>query len=358
MSAAVAAGSTVHLAGVGAALPESTLQSLVLDTRYGLAPGTVQDALGVRQRHVAAPQTAASDLAVPAAEQALAAAGTRGRDLDLVLVATSTPDHVTPATAPLVADRLGARCGASDVTNTCSGFLYAFHFATTHLRASAPGTKVLVVGANILSRRVDWQGDWSTAALFGDGAGAVVLEAQEGGGQPTGVLATSLQSDGSGYDKVLVPAGGSRTPLTPQRLADREHLLRIRKAPRFLQESVALLHGACEEALERAGTRASDVDWFVPHQANGTLLPAACDALGIPLDRLVSTLAETGNTSAASIPIALARAVGDGRVRRGDTLLLGVVAGGMTAGAAVVEWTRAAPAGGQADGQGAGGGSP
>lgn len=330
--------SATHVVGTGAALPEHVLPSRVLDRRYGLADGTVAFTLGVQERRVAAASEAASDLALGACQDALAAAGAGRDDVRLLLLATSTPDHITPATAPLVAHRLGLTCAASDVTNTCSGFVYALALADRYLRGEEEGAVALVAGANVLSRRVDWKGDWRTAALFGDGAGAVALRAGSGAG---GVLATALVSDGSGYHKIQVPAGGSRTPLTPEAFSARQHLLQIPPGAARLQDSLELLLRACHEALDKAGLEPTDVDRFVPHQASARLMDASADRLGIPSERVARTLARTGNTSSASIPIALHEDAAAGRLAPGDKVLLGVVAGGMTAGAAVVEWTEA-----------------
>jgi len=326
-----------HVVATGSALPEGDLPSAVLDRRYRLEPGTVRSILGVDRRRVAAPHEAASDLAVRACEQALAEGGVARDRIGLVLLATSTPDHITPATAPLVAHRLGLDCAASDVTNTCSGWMYAAALADRFLRAEEEGACALVVASNILSRRVDWRGDWRTAALFGDAAGAMVLRAED---RPGGIIATSLASDGSGYARIQVPAGGSRTPLTEAGLAARRHLLSIPPGAAPLRDSLRLLTRVCGDALRKAGIRPDEVDRFVPHQANPRLVEAAAEGLGIPSDRVARTLERTGNTSSASIPLALDEDARAGRLRPGDKVLLGVVAGGMTAGAMVLEWSR------------------
>jgi 3-oxoacyl-[acyl-carrier-protein] synthase III len=350
------AHANVVLAGTGSALPETRIASHLLERKHGLATGTIELALGVAERRVAAAEIAASDLAVLACARALEAARTDAADVGLLLLATSTTDHITPATAPLVAHRLGMRCGASDVANTCSGWLTTLDLAARWLAAEPPGATAVVAASNILSRRVDWT-DWKTAALFGDGAGAVVLRREAGavGAPPRsgnsangkappgwGILSSSLQSDGSGYDRIQVPAGGSRRPLTPERMQAREHLLRIHGAR--LEDSLRLLVETAQDALAKAGLQARDIDHFLPHQANAKLIQAAAQALGIPAQRTHRNLRLIGNTSAASIPILLDEAARSGHLRRGDTLLMSVVAGGMSAASAVARWGHEADA--------------
>jgi 3-oxoacyl-[acyl-carrier-protein] synthase III len=312
----------------GSALPDEVLGSAELERRMGLAAGTVEGFLGVRERRIAAAAEAVSDLAVRAALPAL-----EGQpEPELLLLATSTPDHPVPATAPLVAHRLGLRCGAFDVMNACSGWLSALALADAHVRSG--GGHVLVVGANVLSRRLDWQGDWSVAGLFGDGAGAALV----GPAAQGGILATALVSDGSRHAQMQVPAGGSRQPVTVEALRSGRHLLRIERVPGSLDASVAMLVDAARAALARSGLGPGEVDLFVPHQANARLVSAAAQRLGIPPERTLRNLERVGNTSAASIPILLDEAARSGRLRRGERVLLASVSAGMSAAAAVVAW--------------------
>ena len=323
-----------RIAGTGMFLPETVLTSAVLDRRLKLQAGTIEGFLGVRERRVTPLHQAVSDLAVPAAEAAIASSGLERAAIGLTILATSTPDHPVPATAPQVAHRLGLRGPAFDLMNTCSGWLYALATADAHLRAGT-AQSALVIGANVLSRRLDWSGDWSTAGLFGDGAGAVVLTAGDGPGR---LLATALDADGTHWARIQVPAGGSRIPLTVEAVAQGQHMLRVARAPGMLRESADMLCATAHRAMAKAGLRAEDVDWFLPHQAGARLVESAAAQLGIPPDHTLRNLQRYGNTSAASIPMLLHEAATDGTLQRGDALLLGSVAAGMTSAAAVVRW--------------------
>lgn len=338
-----------RIVGTGMFLPETVLPSAVLERRLKLEAGTLEGFLGVRERRVTPLHQAVSDLAVPAAAQAIAASGLPKSAIGLTILATSTPDHPVPATAPQVAHRLGLAGAAFDLMNTCSGWLYALSTADAHIRAGTTQA-ALVIGANVLSRRLDWNGDWSTAGLFGDGAGAIVLTAApesaensekghaEKASQAGRLLSTALAADGAGWERIQVPAGGSRIPLTAEAVAQGQHLLRIERPPGMLRESVSMLAATARTAMARADLATEEVDWFLPHQASTRLVEAAARELGIPPEHTLRNLQRYGNTSAASIPILLHEAATDGTLRSGDNLLMAAVAGGMTSGAAVVRW--------------------
>lgn len=323
-----------RIVATGMHVPETVLSSALLERRLRLQAGTIASTLGVAERRVTPLDQAVSDLAASAAQPAIAAAGPEASRIGLTILATSTPDHPVPATAPRLAHRLGLQGPAFDLMNTCSGWLYALATADAHL-AAGTAEAALVVGANVLSRRLDWDGDWSTAGLFGDGAGAVVLAAGPGRGE---ILSTALGADGSGAQRILVPAGGSRIPLTADIVAQGQHLLRMERVPGMLRESVGMLATTARQALDRAGMDARDVDWFLPHQASLRLVDSAAHELGIPQEHTLRNLERYGNTSAASIPILLHEAATDGTLQAGDTILMAAVAAGMTSAAAVVRW--------------------
>ncbi len=346
----------LHLApfATGAYLPEAVLESAELEARLGLPPGWIRQRTGVRRRHLAAPGEATSDLAAAAARQAMAAAALPPEELDLLVLCTSTPDHPMPPSAPLVLARLGARRAAGfDLAAACSGFVYGLYVADAVLRAGR-ARHVLLVGANVMSRRVDWD-DPDTAALFGDGAGALLLsvtgDAPDGSAarhpQPAaeaeatesgrGLLAARLAADGEAAGLFLVPAGGSREPLTPDGLAARRDRMVMRGGPlarRAVRAMAELLHLAVADA----GLAVADLDWLVPHQANLRLLETVARQLGFPLEKVVANVDRCGNTSAASIPLALHEAARDGRLRPGQLVGLVAFGGGLTAAAAVLRW--------------------
>jgi 3-oxoacyl-[acyl-carrier-protein] synthase III len=327
----------VRVAGTGLYAPATVVTSAALEAELGLTPGWIARRTGIHERRIAAPDEAVSDLAVAAGRDALAAAGVAPADVLLVVLATSTPDHVLPPTAPALASRLGLTAPAFDLAAACSGFLYGLSLAGHWLAgpAARAGSAALVIGANILSRRVNWR-DRKTAPLFGDGAGAVVLRAEPGG--RAGVLGLHLSSDGSAWRDVFVPAGGSRAPLTREALERGEQFMVMPDGGQLFRRAVRALVHSGEQALRAACITAPEVDWFVPHQAGSRLIRAGAEGLGIPPERVVSNVARYGNTSAASIPMALHEAVSAGQVRAGQLVLLGAVGGGLTAGAAVLRW--------------------
>ncbi|MEM8664181.1 MAG: beta-ketoacyl-ACP synthase III, partial [Pseudomonadota bacterium] len=284
----------------------------------------------IRARHIAADGEFTSHLAERAARQALAAAELAPEDIDLIIVATATPDHTFPATAVVVQDRLGITGGAAfDVGAACSGFMFALSTADA-LIASGSARRALVIGAETFSRILDWS-DRTTCVLFGDGAGAIVLEATDAGTLPTdrGVIAHSLRSDGSHRDKLYVDGGPSTTKTSG--------FLRMRGQEVF-RFAVQATVDVVEDVFAKSGFTAQDVDWFVPHQANKRIIDASAKKLGIAAEKVVLTVAEHGNTSAASIPLALAVAAADGRIKQGDLVLLEALGGGFTWAAALVRW--------------------
>jgi 3-oxoacyl-[acyl-carrier-protein] synthase-3 len=289
---------------------------------------------GIRERRVAADDETTTTLCVNASRDALAVAGMSADELDLVIVATCTPDYYMPATGVLVAHELGAtRAAGFDVMAACSGFVYSLSTATAFVR-SGMYRNVLVVGAELLTRFLDYS-DRNTCVLFGDGAGAVIVSASE---EPGGLLGIDMYSDGSGRDGIIFPAGGSACPTTPRTIAEGGHFVHMagkdvyRYATRQLAES-------SQTALRNAGLTVDDIDQFLFHQANVRIIESVQNAVGIPAEKTYLNIDRYGNTSAASVPMALVEAVADGRIKPGDRLLMAAFGAGYTAGAAVFEWT-------------------
>jgi len=289
---------------------------------------------GIRERRIAADDETTTTLSVHASRDALAVAGLDPADLDLVIVGTCSPDYPLPATGVLVAQALGAhRAAGFDLQAACSGFVFALATGSSFIR-SGMYRHVLVVGVEVLSRFLDWT-DRNTCVLFGDGAGAVVLSASK---EPGGLLGVDMFSDGTGWEAIIVPAGGSACPASPRTHEERGHFIHMagkevyKYATRQLAESAA-------SALRDAGLRVEDVDQFLFHQANLRIIESVQRQLGIPEERTYINIEKYGNTSAASVPMALVEAVADGRIQRGDRLLMVAFGAGYTAGACVVEWT-------------------
>jgi len=288
---------------------------------------------GIRQRRVADGRETTASLALEAARAALEVADLSPRQLDLIIVATSTPEHIFPATACLVQDALGAiNAGAFDLSAACSGFIYALGLAASSIRSGAHNN-VLVIGAETLSRIVNWK-DRGTCILFGDGAGAFLLQASS---VPGGVLSSLMRSDGSGGNSLIVPAGGSRMPATSETIRNNQHFIQMdgKEVYRFATRVMA---AAAREVVQCAGLTMDDIALVVPHQANRRIIESAARGLNLPEDRFVVNLDRYGNTSTASIPIALCEAVAAGRVRPNDHLVLVGFGAGLTWDAAVVQW--------------------
>ena len=316
------------IAGTGSYLPGQPVSNSDLVARgIDTSDEWVVERTGIRARHLAEAGTTASDLAHQASLRAIEAAGVAVDEIDLIIVATSTPDFIFPSTATLLQSKLGIRnSGAAfDVQAVCSGFAYALSIAEKFIR-SGSHSKALVVGAEIFSRILDWS-DRGTCVLFGDGAGAVILEASD----KPGILASAIHADGS-YNPILcVPgsvAGGAVTG---------DPFLRMDGQAVF-KFAVKVLGEVAGEVLGQAGISAAEVNWLIPHQANIRIIQATAKRLGIPMEQVVTTVAEHGNTSAASIPLALCLAIRDGRVRRGDKIVLEGVGGGFTWGAVLLEY--------------------
>ncbi len=315
--------------GCGSYLPEKVLTNDDLAKIVDTSDEWIVQRTGIRRRHIATDDEVTSDLAAIAGGRALAAAGMSADDIDLVLVATTTPDHTFPATAAVVQRKLGITHGAAfDLQAVCTGFIYGLAAADALLKAHQ-AERALVIGAETISRLLDWS-DRSTCVLFGDGAGAVVLAAEsESGAGDRGFLASRLRSDGRHQDKLYVDGGVSATGTVGHlRMEGRE----------VYRHAVGMIAGVVDDCFAATGFGAGDIDWFVPHQANIRIIDASAKKLGIPLEKVVRTIENQGNTSAASIPLALDVAVADGRIKRGDLVLLEAMGGGFTWGAALVRW--------------------
>ncbi|WP_329055034.1 ketoacyl-ACP synthase III [Amycolatopsis sp. NBC_01488] len=322
--------------GTGSYLPDEILTSAELGSRLGLGQQWIFDKTRIAERRVAAPDQATSDLATLAAERALAAAGLTANDLDLIIVATSTPDQPIPATAVAVQANLGAvRAAAFDIDSVCSGFVYALVTAHALLDLDpSPGT-ALVIGADTYSRVLDYT-DRRTCVLFGDGAGAVVLGKRANG---RGLLSSTLGSDGTTADYVTIPGGGSRRPVSKETLTAGEHFFAMRG--RQVRDLAArVLPDLVVDVAKAAELEVSEIDLIVPHQANGVMLEDLADTLDLRPDQMHLTVGRYGNTGAASVPITLDDAVRGGRLFDDDVLMMVAFGGGMSWGGAAWRWTR------------------
>lgn len=319
-----------QVAGVGAYLPATVVTNDDLAARLETSDAWIRERTGILERRIAADGELTSDLAVAAAQEALRAAQVRPSAVNMIVLATATPDETFPATATTVQARLGMTQGfAFDVQAVCSGFVYALSVADNFIKAGQVKT-CLVIGAETFSRILDWN-DRTTAVLFGDGAGAVLLTAgsEAGTRADRGILSTHLYSDGRQHDLLYVDGGPSKTRTTGfLRMEGRE----------VFRHAVVNLTEAIDAALTANGVMADEVDWFVPHQANQRILDATARKAGVHPSRVVSTVAHHANTSAASVPLALATAVGDGRIQPGHLVLLEAMGGGFTWGSALIRW--------------------
>ena len=316
--------------GCGAYLPEKIVTNADLAKRMDTSDEWIQQRTGIRQRHIAADGEFTSHLATKAAQRALDRAGLKAADLDLIVLATATPDETFPATATRVQAALGmTRGSAFDVQAVCAGFIYALSVADSMIKSGIAST-ALVIGAETFSRILDWN-DRGTCVLFGDGAGAIVLEAQDQPGKPSdrGILTTHLRSDGRHKSKLFVDGGPSSTQTVGHlRMEGRE----------VFKHAVGMITDVIVDAFNATGMTADDIDWFVPHQANKRIIDASAHKLHIAPQKVVLTVDLHGNTSAASIPLALSVALKDGRIKRGDLVLLEAMGGGFTWGSALVRW--------------------
>jgi 3-oxoacyl-[acyl-carrier-protein] synthase-3 len=319
-----------QIIGCGAYLPERIVTNAELARSVDTSDEWIVSRTGIRRRHIVVDGETTADLALKSAERALADAKVGVREIDLVIVATTTPDETFPSVATAVQSRVGMTRGAAfDVQAVCSGFIYGLAVADNFIKARQAST-ILLIGAETMSRLMDWT-DRSTCVLFGDGAGALVLRAGEGRGDPSdrGVFNTKLYSDGRLHDLLYVDGGPSTTGTTG-------HLRMLGKE--VFKHAVINIADSIEAAVRDSGVAISDVDWFVPHQANQRILDATARRLKVPLERFISTIEDHGNTSAASVPLALDVAVQDGRIKRGELVLLEAMGGGLTWGAALLRW--------------------
>ncbi|MCP4386055.1 MAG: ketoacyl-ACP synthase III [Hyphomicrobiales bacterium] len=316
--------------GSGGYLPERVMTNREVSQLVDTSDEWITQRTGIRERRIAAEGQFTSDLGLRAAKAALSDSGMTVDDIDVIILATATPDNTFPASAVTIQEALGMRHGAAfDVQAVCSGFLYALSTADSMIR-SGQARRLLVIGAETFSRILDWT-DRTTCVLFGDGAGAVVLsgEPQPGSRTDRGVLSAHLRSDGRFKEKLFVDGGPSSTGTVGQlRMEGRE----------VFKHAVTMISDVIEDTFQATGFTAADIDWFVPHQANVRIIDATAKKLDIPLEKVIRTVDRHGNTSAASIPLALWEASSDGRIQRGDLLLLESMGGGFTWGAALLRW--------------------
>jgi 3-oxoacyl-[acyl-carrier-protein] synthase-3 len=320
--------------GTGSFAPKKVLTNQELEKMVETSDEWIVERTGIQERHIADNGVTSSDLAVEAAKRALKAARVKPAELDLILVATVTPDMLFPATACILQNKLKARGAvAFDVSAACSGFIFALASADAFIR-SGIYKKVLVVGAETLSKITDWS-DRNTCVLFGDGAGAVVLGPAEDGA--SGIMSTHLHTDGSQGDLLYMPGGGSLNPATQWSVESRMHFIKMRGNETF-KIAVRALEDVVMEALEHNKLTPKDLDMVVPHQANLRIIQATAKRLGVPMEKVVVTINKYGNTSAASIPMALDEAVRDGRIKKGSMVLLEAFGGGLSWASALIKW--------------------
>jgi 3-oxoacyl-[acyl-carrier-protein] synthase III len=334
MLADVSRNGAIGITGVGSYVPERVLTNDELSKLVDTSDEWITERTGIKERRVAEPDQAASDLALPASRQALAAARLDPSDLELVIVATVTPDMFFPSTGSLLASALGADdAGAYDLSAGCTGFMYALAQAYGAL-AGGLADSALVVGAETLSKITNWH-DRSTCVLFGDGAGAVVLQRVSGGG----FLGFELGSDGEGGKELSIPAGGSRNPVSAETVAGEMHFLQMngREVYKF---ATRILVSSAEKLLEECGLTVDDIDLYIPHQANKRIIDHAARNLGIPEEKIFVNVQKYGNTSSASIPLCLAEAVAGGRLRDGTRVLMTGMGAGLTWGSAYTVWNN------------------
>jgi 3-oxoacyl-[acyl-carrier-protein] synthase-3 len=327
-----------HITGWGMAVPESILTNDDLSKMVDTNDEWIRDRTGIRERRIASEEDTTASLAVEASLKALQVANLHPTDVDLIICSTSTPEHIFPATACLVQDRIGAhKAGAFDLSAACSGFIYAINMAAQSIRSRAI-QNALVIGSETLSRFVNWN-DRSTCILFGDGAGAFVLQASE---MPGGVLSAVMHSDGSGGDSLILQGGGSKHPATEATIQEGKHFIEM-DGNEVFRFATRVMAQSTREALEIAEMELDEINWIIPHQANMRIIAAAARGLKMPLDRFIVNLDRYGNTSTASIPIATVEAVQEGKLKPGDKIVLVGFGAGLTWGALAAEWTGPVP---------------
>ncbi|NWF63268.1 MAG: ketoacyl-ACP synthase III [Chloroflexi bacterium] len=328
-----------HITGWGMSIPEPVLTNEDLAKMVDTNDEWIRDRTGIRERRIAREDQFTSTLAVEAGIKALQAANLAPTELDLIIVASSSPEYIFPATACIVQDQIGAaKAGAFDLLAACSGFIYATNMAAQSIRSGSI-KNALVIGSETLSRFVNWK-DRSTCILFGDGAGAFVLQASE---RPGGVLSAVMHSDGSGAESLTLLGGGARYPATETTLAEGKHYIQMDGKAVF-RFATRVMGSATKEALALAGLKTEDVDWIIPHQANFRIIETAAKYLKMPLEKFVINVDRYGNTSTASIPIAAVEAFEKGKLKSGDKVVFVGFGAGLTWGALVAEWTGPIPA--------------
>lgn len=322
-----------RITGTGSFAPKKIITNMDLEKLVDTSDNWITERTGIKERRIAEKGQTTSDLAYEAGKKALKAAGIGAQDLDLILVATMTPDTILPSMGCVLQEKLGAKKAAAfDIAAACSGFIYGMSVADAFIRSGAY-KNILLVGAEVLSRFTDWE-DRTTCILFGDGAGAVVIQRHAG---KRGILSTHLHSDGAFGDLLYVPAGGASHPPSHDTIRRRMHFIRMKGNETF-KAAVRSLEGVVQEALEHNKVKAEEIDFLVPHQANLRIIQAMAQRLNMPMEKVVLTLPKYGNTSAASIPMALDEAVRDGRIRDNHLILFEAFGGGLTWASALVRW--------------------
>jgi 3-oxoacyl-[acyl-carrier-protein] synthase-3 len=329
----VAVSRHATITGVGSSLPPRLVPNTWFEAQVDTTDEWIRSRTGIEARHFADDGVVTSDLAVEAARIALRTAGIPAEQLDMIVCASVTGDTPFPATAVWVQEKLGLSCPAFDVNAACAGFSYGLATATAFVE-SGMADAVLLIGAEVYSRILDFT-DRQTCVLFGDGAGATVIQASD---RP-GIEGTVLGADGTAAEILLVPAGGSREPASAETVAASRHRIQMPNGREVFKRAVTEMAESCREVLEKSGHSPDDVDLLIPHQANARIMVAVAERLGIPLERAVVDVAEVGNTSAASIPIALDRAYRAGRIHEGDLVLFTSFGAGLTWGATAIRWT-------------------
>lgn len=327
-----------HITGWGMAVPEPILTNDDISKMVDTNDAWIRERTGIHERRIARDNEFPSTLGVEASINALRVANLRPTDLDLIICTSSSPEYIFPATACLIQDQLGAsKAGAFDLLAACTGFIFALNMAAQAIRSGSI-KNALVVGSETLSRFVDWK-DRNTCILFGDGAGAFVLQASE---SPGGVLSAVMHSDGSGGDSLSLPGGGSRYPATEATVHEGKHYIQM-DGKEVFRFATRVMASATQEALDAAGLTIDQIQWIVPHQANIRIIQAAARGLKLPMERFIVNLERYGNTSTASIPIAMVEAVECGKIKPGEKLVMVGFGGGLTWGALAAEWTGPIP---------------
>jgi len=327
-----------HITGWGMSAPEPVLTNDDISKLVDTNDAWIRERTGIRERRIAREDQFPSTLAVEASVKALTVANLRPTDLDLIICSTSSPEYIFPATACLIQDQLGAtKAGAFDLLAACSGFIYALNMGAQAIRSGSIKS-ALIIGSETLSRFIDWK-DRNTCILFGDGAGAFVLQASD---EPGGVLSAVMHSDGSGGDLLTLAGGGSRFPANESTLLNGKHYIQM-DGKEVFRFATRVMASATQEVLACAGLKLEDVQWIVPHQANIRIIEAAARGLKLPMDRFIVNLERYGNTSTASIPMAMVEALEKGQIKPGEKIVMVGFGGGLTWGALAAEWTGPIP---------------